>query len=106
MKRMIGLEDWYTEGFPPSRIPPCGAALTVLEGVAEPMVLVTIRVTVAATGVAMVNTHTKVLENTKWKRRLLEGQTKLSKLTDSTKHKDCEQREKKGRFHNRNFIGE
>ena len=46
MNIIIGLAGLYTEGFPPSSIPPCGGALAVLSDVAEVTVVVTMSVTV------------------------------------------------------------
>ena len=46
MNMMIGFAGLYTEGLPPSSIPPCGGALAVLSEVAEVTVVVTNSVTV------------------------------------------------------------
>lgn len=46
MNRIMGLLELYCEGLPPSRMPPCGAALAVLDAVAEASVFVTTSVTV------------------------------------------------------------
>lgn len=53
MNRIIGLLALYSEGLPPSRMPPCGATLAVLDAEAEATVLVTTSVIVVVT-VAMV----------------------------------------------------
>jgi hypothetical protein len=48
MNMIIGFVGSYLDGLPPSRIPPWGAALTVLLGVREATVLVTVLVTTEA----------------------------------------------------------
>ena len=54
MKRIIGFEELYTDGFEPSRMPPCGGALAVAVLVADVTVVVSISVTVLVS-VAMLN---------------------------------------------------
>ena len=49
MNRMIGLEALYVVGLPPSSMPPCGAARSVLDAVADAMVFVTDAVMVLVT---------------------------------------------------------
>lgn len=51
MNKMIGLLELYTEGLPPSRMPPCGGARAVLAAVAPVVmtVVVTRSVTVVVT---------------------------------------------------------
>ena len=51
MNKIIGLEGLYSDGFPPSSIPPCGGALSVLADVAEVTVVVTKSVTVVVTAI-------------------------------------------------------
>lgn len=47
INRMIGLLELYTDGFPPSSMPPCGGALAVLAAVAP--VVITVVVTKSVT---------------------------------------------------------
>jgi hypothetical protein len=73
MKRTIGFLESYREGFPPSRTPPWGVALLALEGVgeAEPVVTVTVAVTVVASRDAMMRA-VAVLQNLGMTRERLE----------------------------------
>ena len=45
MNRMIGFFESYTDGSSPSKIPPCGFARNVLDGLAAPEALETTLVT-------------------------------------------------------------